>query len=172
MSPSIPANPTGSTLNKFIGRAMVDPNNKNVAYVALSYYAPAGQGIWKITNLNAAGVSGGAAWAAAGSGIPSIPINGFAIDPLNSNNLYAGTDIGVYFSSDAGASWSPLGTGLPRTAVFDLQIQPSNRILRAATHGRGIWETSITGAALSPPPTPPTLTPTTNPIDQADIFVR
>lgn len=151
ISPTIPANPSGSTINKFIGRAMIDPNNKNVAYVALSYYAPAGQGIWKITNLNAAAVSGGAApvWAAAGSGIPSIPINGFAIDPLNSNNLYAGTDIGVYFSSDAGASWTPFGSGLPRVAVFDLQIQPTSRILRAGTHGRGIWETALANPAAS-----------------------
>src|SRR5207253_9317170 len=96
-------------------------------------------------------VSGGAApvWAAAGSGIPSVPINAFAIDPLNSNNLYAGTDIGVYFSSDAGFSWTPFGTGLPRSAVFDLQIQPSSRILRAATHGRGIWETALVSPAAS-----------------------
>jgi hypothetical protein len=172
ISPSIPANPTGSATNKFIGRAMIDPNNKNVAYVTLSYYAPAGQGIWKITNLSTAVSPPTAVWSAAGSGIPSVPINAFAIDPANSNNLFAGTDIGVYFSSDAGATWTPFGTNLPRVAIFDLQIQPSNRILRAATHGRGIWETSITGAALTPPPTPPTITPPTNPIDTADIFVR
>jgi hypothetical protein len=151
ITPPIPANPTGSVTNKFIGRAIVDPNNKNVAYVTLSYYAPAGQGIWKITNLNAAaGASPAApAWAAAGSGIPSVPINAFAIDPLNSNNLYAGTDIGVYFSSDAGGSWTPFGTGLPRVAIFDLQIQPTSRLLRAATHGRGIWETAVVSPAAS-----------------------
>jgi hypothetical protein len=151
ISPPIPANPTGSLTNKFIGRAMIDPNNKNVAYVTLSYYAPAGQGVWKITNLNAAAGSSPAAavWAAAGSGIPSVPINAFAIDPLNSNNLYAGTDIGVYFSNDAGASWTPFGTGLPRVAVFDLQIQPTSRLLRAATHGRGIWETALVNPAAS-----------------------
>lgn len=151
ISPPIPANPNGSTINKFIGRAMIDPNNKNVAYVTLSYYAPAGQGIWKITNLNDAAVTFGATpvWTAAGSGIPSIPINAFAIDPLNSNNLYAGTDIGVYFSSDAGASWTPFGSSLPRVAVFDLQIQPTSRILRAGTHGRGIWETALVNPAAS-----------------------
>jgi Calx-beta domain-containing protein len=145
-----PPNPNLST-NKFIGRAMIDPNNKNVAYIALSYYAPAGQGVWKISNLAAASGTSPAApvWTAAGNGIPSIPINAFAIDPLNSNNLYAGTDIGVYFSSDGGANWSPFGTGLPRSAVFDLQIQPSFRILRAATHGRGIWETPLLSPAGS-----------------------
>jgi hypothetical protein len=78
-----------------------------------------------------------------------VPINAFAIDPLNSNNLYAGTDIGVYFSSDAGASWSPFGSGLPKVAVFDLQIQPTSRLLRAGTHGRGIWETALQNPAAS-----------------------
>jgi hypothetical protein len=150
VTPPLPANPAGGT-NKFIGRAMIDPNNKNIAYVTLSYYAPAGQGVWKITNLNAAaGASPVAAvWQASGSGIPSVPINAFAIDPLNSNNLYAGTDIGVYFSSDAGASWSPFGTSFPRVAVFDLQIQPSSRLLRAGTHGRGIWETALANPGAS-----------------------
>jgi hypothetical protein len=149
LAPPISANPSGST-NKFIGRAMIDPNNKNVAYITLSYYAPAGQGIWKITNLAAAGASLAApVWQAAGNGIPSIPINAFAIDPINSNNLYAGTDIGVYFSSDGGANWSPFGSGLPRVAVFDLQIQPTSRILRAATHGRGIWEQALVSPAAS-----------------------
>jgi hypothetical protein len=151
LAPPIPANPSGSTTNKFIGRAMVDPNNKNVAYITLSYYAPAGQGIWKITNLVAAAGAAPAlpVWTAAGNGIPSIPINAFAIDPVNPNNLYAGTDIGVYFSSDGGANWSPYGTGLPRVAVFDLQIQPTSRILRAGTHGRGVWENPLVAPPAS-----------------------
>jgi hypothetical protein len=151
LNPPIPANPTGSVTNRFIGRVAIDPTNKNVAYITLSYYAPAGQGIWKITNLASAAVSGGAApvWVQAGNGIPSIPINAFAIDPQNSNNLYAGTDIGVYFSNDGGANWSPFGSGLPRSAVFDLKIQPSFRILRAATHGRGVWETDLVSPAAS-----------------------
>jgi hypothetical protein len=71
------------------------------------------------------------------------------IDPINSNNLYAGTDIGVYNSTDGGANWVPFGTGLPRSAVFDLQIQPSFRLLRAATHGRGVWETPLISPAAS-----------------------
>jgi hypothetical protein len=144
-SGSFPANPNGSSTNKFVGRAVVDPNNKDVAYVAFSFFAPAGQGVWKITNLGAAAGASAVApnWTTAGSGIPSVPINALVIDPTNSNHIYAGTDIGVYNSTDGGSSWNPYGTGLPRSAVFDLAIQSPNRILRAATHGRGIWETSI-----------------------------
>ena len=150
-SGSFPANPNGSTTNKFVGRAVIDPNNKNVAYVAFSFFAPAGQGVWKITNLVAAsGASPAApAWAPAGNGIPSIPINALVIDPINSNNLYAGTDIGVYISTDGGATWNPFGAGLPRAAVFDLAIQPSNRILRAGTHGRGVWEIPLVSPGAS-----------------------
>src|SRR5437588_4637181 len=69
-SASFPANPNGST-NKFVGRVVIDPNNKNVAYVAFSFYAPAGQGLWKITNLVAASGTSPAApiWSAAGNGM-------------------------------------------------------------------------------------------------------
>jgi len=175
LAPPIPANPNGSITNKFIGRAMVDPNNKDVAYITLSYYAPAGQGIWKITNLVAAAGAAPATpvWTAAGNGIPSIPINAFAIDPANLNNLYAGTDIGVYFSGDGGANWSPYGTGLPRVAVFDLQIQPTSRILRAATHGRGVWENPL----VAPPASTiqfssPTLSITEGPVSATVTVTR
>ncbi|HXT21798.1 MAG TPA: hypothetical protein VN923_13690, partial [Thermoanaerobaculia bacterium] len=132
-----PANPNGSTTNRQIGDAVIDPLNVNTAYVTLSYFAPAGQGIWKTTNLNAGGA---ATWTASGNGIPSIPINALVVSPIDSNFLWAGTDIGVYASTDGGANWAPFGTGLPRVAVFDLALQPTSRILRAATHGRGMWE--------------------------------
>ena len=149
---SFPANPNGSTTNRFIGRAWFDPNNKNIVYVALSYFAPSGQGVWKLTNFGAAAGAAPVApnWTAAGSGIPSVPINALVVDPLNSNQIYAGTDIGVYNSTDGGASWNPYGSGLPRSAVFDMAIQSPSRTLRVATHGRGIWETSIPATQAAP----------------------
>jgi hypothetical protein len=148
-SGSFPFNPSGSGTNRFIGAAVIDPNNKDVAYIAFSFFAPSGQGIWKITNLG--GAAGPAlvppVWNAAGAGIPSVPINALAIDPINSNHIYAGTDIGVYHSTDGALTWNPYGTGLPRSAVFGMAIQSPNRILRVATHGRGMWEISIPIAA-------------------------
>jgi hypothetical protein len=145
---SFPNNPSGSVTNRFIGRAWFDPNNKNIVYVALSYFAPGGQGVWKITNFGAAAGAApvAASWVDAGSGIPSVPINALVVDPIDSNVIYAGTDIGVYSSTNAGVTWTPYGTGLPRSAVFDMAIQSPNRILRVATHGRGIWETTLPAA--------------------------
>ncbi|MFN8597102.1 MAG: hypothetical protein U0559_13085 [Anaerolineae bacterium] len=134
-SASFPTNP-GSATRRFVGRAVIDPNNVNTAYVTFAYYAPAGQGVWKTTNLNAATPT----WTASGNGMPSVPVNAFAIDPADSNVLFAGTDIGVYQSTDGGANWAPFNSGLPRVPVFDLVFQQANRVLRAATHGRGIYE--------------------------------
>jgi hypothetical protein len=139
-----PPNPL-DTARHPIARAVIDPNNKFTAYVTFSSFSPpAGQQIFKTTNLNAAVPT----WTAASNGIPTVPINGFAVDPQDSNSLYAGTDIGVYHSSDGGANWVPLGTGLPPVAAFDVKISNVQRVLRVATHGRGIWEIGIPGRQL------------------------
>jgi hypothetical protein len=137
-------NPVDLTRNS-IGKAIIDPNNKFTAYVSFtSFSPPAGQQIFKTTNLNAPVPT----WTPASNGIPQVPVSGLAIDPQDSNSIYAATEIGVYHSGDGGANWMPYGTGLPRVAVFDVKISNVQRYLRAATHGRGIWEIGIPGRQL------------------------
>jgi hypothetical protein len=129
--------PAGNT--KYVSRVVVDPNNQNTAYVTLSgfYGVDNGQHIYKTTNLNATTPT----WTVAGVGIPDVPVNGFVVDKTT-GFLYAGTDIGVYMSTNGGASWTAYSIGLPRVAVFDMAIT-SNRVLRIATHGRGMWEIQL-----------------------------
>ncbi|HEY6230916.1 MAG TPA: DUF4214 domain-containing protein [Pyrinomonadaceae bacterium] len=151
ISPTLPAHPvTGQS--QYIGHAVIDPNNPDVAYITLAYYTPAGQGIFKITNLQAAsnGAPVAAVWTASSNGIPSIPINALVIDPQKSARIFAGTDMGVYISENGGANWSPYGQGLPRVAVFDMAIQPTSRTLRVATHGRGMWEIGLQAPTAAP----------------------
>lgn len=131
---------------RYVSRAVIDPTNANVAYITLTGYGIAGANhVWKTTNL----LSGTPTWTAAGTGIPDVPVNGFAIDPSNTQNLYAGSDIGVFRSTNGGASWLPFSNGLPRVAVFDMAIQNNNRILRIATHGKGMYEFNLAAAASS-----------------------
>jgi photosystem II stability/assembly factor-like uncharacterized protein len=139
-----PPNPIDAARNS-IGKAVIDPNNKYTAYITYtSFSPPAGQQIFKTTNLNDPVPT----WTPSSNGIPQVPVSSIAVDPQNSNILYAGTDIGVYTSTDGGANWAPLGSGLPRVAVFDVKISNVQRYLRIATHGRGIWEIGIPGRQL------------------------
>jgi|GEM_PF-717834 len=130
--------PLGGSM--FVGRVAIDPNNSNIAYVCYSAYGVAvNEHIWKTTNLSDIVPT----WKAIGSGIPDIPVLSFAVDPFDSNILYAGTDIGVYQSIDGGGSWIPFNLGLPFVPVFDMAIHPISRTLKIATFGRGLWSTKL-----------------------------
>lgn len=148
-SPLVNLDPSNVIPNSFIGRIAISPTDANTAYVALAAFGVTN--LWKTTTLSSFADTGklpeGAnlvpTWVPANNGLPQVPVNGLVIDPLDSNRLYAGTDIGVYVSHDSGANWIPFGTGLPRVAVFDLAItgEPSaTRKVRIATHGRGMWQ--------------------------------
>jgi photosystem II stability/assembly factor-like uncharacterized protein len=58
-------------------------------------------------------------------------------DPVRRGLLFAGTETGIYFSTDDGAHWQPLQLNLPRASVRDLHIHGNDLI--AATHGRAMW---------------------------------
>ena len=125
---------------KYVGRIAIDPTNANVAYVAFCGFGlAAGQHIWKTSNL----LTGTPTFAPSGTGIPDVPVNAICVDPLFPQNVYAGTDVGVYASTDGGATWTPFVTGMPVVAVFDMGIQATSHTLRVATHGRGIWERAL-----------------------------
>ncbi|MEZ5307501.1 MAG: VCBS repeat-containing protein [Pyrinomonadaceae bacterium] len=135
----------------FIARVAVDPSNSSIAYATISAFGV--NNVFKTTNLNDLGTAP-VVWSAAngsgGTAIPQVPVSGFVIDPLIPTTLYAGTDIGVYISTDSGATWNPFGASLPRAAVFDMAIaNGSPRKLRIATHGRGMFEIPIESPVAS-----------------------
>jgi photosystem II stability/assembly factor-like uncharacterized protein len=141
-SPTLTQIDGGKLPADYICRVVLDPIDPNTVYVTFNGYgltAKPGEQIWVTHNLNAATPT----WKPAGKGIPSISVNGFVVDPLNTKHLFAGTDHGVYASVDGGAHWSQFGKGFPDVEIFDLTLQSPARILRGATHGLGIWEASI-----------------------------
>jgi hypothetical protein len=77
-----------------------------------------------------------------GQDLPNIPIQVVRYDPgdLSNNTIYAGTDLGLYRSTDGGQSWQRYGYGLPLVAVYDVYIAKNQSLLRIGTYGRGLWE--------------------------------
>jgi hypothetical protein len=136
---------TGPLPAQYVTRIVLSPTDPNVAYVAFNGYGlPPGQQVWKTTNLVSALNAGKTpTWKSAGSGIPDVSVNGLVVDPKFPNHLYAGTDFGVYASTNGGASWHRFGVGFPRVEVYDIALQSKFRILRAATHGLGIFQARL-----------------------------
>ena len=139
--------PSNVIPNAFIARAVIDPTNANTAYVTISSFGV--DNVFKTTNLNASPPTWTPANGTGANAIPQVPVSAFAINPDDTNKIYAGTDIGVYASEDGGANWAPLGTGLPRVAVFGMAVTAAPRKLRIATHGQGMFEIPLAAAGGS-----------------------
>ena len=69
---------------------------------------------------------GGSNWGSAGGGANGRLVFGLAIDPVNSNTLYAGTDAGMFKSTDAGGSWSVIAATLSPASSFGSALNPTN----------------------------------------------
>ena len=98
--------------------------------------------------------TGGNTWIAVGAGLPNVPANAVAIDPLNTSRIFVGTDIGVYESTDGGDTFAAFSAGLPLgIVVSDLEIDDIPHVLTAGTYSRGAWRVALAGSIGNSPPT-------------------
>ncbi len=127
-----------SSTPAWVSSIAVDPLDPDVAYVTFSTFDF--PHIFRTAN-------GGLSWSnidgIAATGIPDIPVHWLAIRPCDSTELYAGTEFGVFFSSDTGASWQPFNAGLPNTIVETLDFKDDDTLV-AFTHGRGAFIRQLT----------------------------
>lgn len=77
----------------------------------------------------------------------NLPANGMvhsiAVDHVDPDLIFAGTEFGVFFTRNAadpkGAHWTQLKSGMPTIACRDLEIQRRENDLVVATFGRGFY---------------------------------
>ncbi len=98
---------------------------------AMNLARPAGDIIWLAGhNVFKKSTDGGLTWTdVRPSGLPSLDIHGFAVDPRNPKALYAAVaGRGLYRSSDGGGSFLPVSTQVGGN-VMALAVMPDGRIL-------------------------------------------
>lgn len=84
----------------------------------------------------------GQTWQDISSNLPNVPVNVVRFDVSDTTNqtLFAGTDLGVYRTTNQGQSWERYGVGLPLVRVTDMFVGRTGGLLRISTFGRGMWE--------------------------------
>ncbi len=90
------------------------------------------------------------------NGFPDVATYAVAVMPHRSEEIWAGTEIGLFISTDEGKTWSYANNGLPAVSIWKMRIVDDQVVL--ATHGRGIWSVTIPEITTYQPP-PITLSP-------------
>jgi hypothetical protein len=123
---------------RWVTRVIPDPTDENIAYVTFSgiKWKDPQPHIFRTTNQ-------GQTWTDISSNLPDAPVNAFAVDPLRPNVLFAGTDLGAYFSTNTGASWQYLSSNLPMVSVYDMKIHDTAYYLALGTHARSMYKLDL-----------------------------
>ncbi len=139
------ADVSGSLPNRWVTRVVVDPLDPGTAYVTFSglrWDENIGY-VYRTTDY-------GSTWDDITGNLPAAPVNALVVDPDEPARLFAGSDVGCFYTEDYGATWEMLGTGLPAVPVYDLKLHNPTRTLVAGTHGRSMHSfdlTSLSGLA-------------------------
>lgn len=89
---------------------------------------------------------GGSSWSNISEGLPNIPINCIVHQQLSNDQLYVGTDIGIYQKNNDG-NWEPWFDAFPNVRVNELEIHYGSQKIVAATYGRGLWSADVISAS-------------------------
>ena len=118
--------------NAYITDIQIDPATAERVFVSVSSYL--GDKVFVSDDA-------GGSWTAMSNGLPNVPVHCLAYNIGTTDEIYAGTDIGVFAWN--GIGWDDFNVGLPNVEVFDLEIQETQNTLYAGTYGRGMWKADI-----------------------------
>jgi hypothetical protein len=148
----------------FVTGIFYDPHNQNVMYARTDvgglYKSVNDGGYWsQLLNW----VGGNTSGSGNGTQFQEFGVLSFAIDPENSNNLYAmvgeyaGTNGDVLYSNNAGATWSTTslsfwvgGNSDGRAAGERIAVDPyDSNIILLGSNANGLWESTNAGQSFA-----------------------
>ena len=132
-SPSVTTHTFPYMENGSADRLNVDPNDRNAIFVTSVWgtakrFSDLDKGTPVETDLT--------------GNIPDVTFNTVIGFEGYNNILMAGTNIGLFYSTDAGTTWT-LSDEIPHTQVTDLKFRASDNRLFVFTYGRGSWATTV-----------------------------
>jgi HYR domain len=149
--------------NRPILDAAFDPNSDNTVANPMIGYAAVGG-----FNANTPGTPGhvfrvvcnvncaSSTWTDKSSNLPDIPVDSIIVNPNFPQQVFAGTDIGLYYTDDITAVtpvWQRFQAGLPNVMIWSMSIDRGNTTLSLWTRSRGAYVWPLTLGPLNPLPT-------------------
>ncbi len=119
----------------YVNEVMASKHDENVVYAAFNHhkYGDFKPYIFKSEDK-------GRNWSSISNNLPERgSVYALEEDPVDPNLLFAGTEFGLFYTSNGGNTWIQLKTGLPTIAVRDIAIQPRENDLVIGTFGRGFY---------------------------------
>ena len=132
---------TEKNINAYISGIATHPTEPNTAY--LLYSIAEGPKILRTTDLgqNWKDISGFGTTKKSNNGFPDVVTHCLLVMPNSPETIWAGTEIGLFESTDNGESWHMLSGNLPPVSIYDMHFVGNQVVI--ATHGRGIWSVDI-----------------------------
>src|ERR1700730_6052566 len=90
-------------------------------------------------------------WTNKTGNLPDIPVDSIIANPKFPQQVFAGTDWGLYFTNDITAvspSWYRFDSGLPHAMIWDMQIDRGSTTLSVWTRSRGAYVWPLPSAPL------------------------
>jgi uncharacterized repeat protein (TIGR01451 family) len=95
-------------------------------------------------------------WANKSGNLPNIPVDSIIANPNFPQQVFAGTDFGLYYTDDvriASPVWYRFNVGLPNVMIWDMAIDRGNTTLALFTRGRGAYAWPLPSAPVMALPT-------------------
>lgn len=127
--------------HRIVNDLSVDPSDPAIVYAVLSGFE---------SNHVYKSIDYGLTWESIDNNLPDVPTNAIQVDPYDSDHLYVGNDIGVYFSENGGQSWDVLDLGVPKAMIaMDFGVSIKDHKIWIATHGNGTYRTDLASTPVS-----------------------
>jgi hypothetical protein len=107
-----------------------------------------------VFRVTCAATCGSFTWVDKTGNLPDIPVDSIINNPNYPQQVFAGTDWGVYFTDDitaASPTWFRFENGLPHAMVWDMQIDRGSTTLSVWTRGRGAYVWPLPTGPIQPP---------------------